>query len=143
VLVEPNDPLAAPVLRALQEAMKQPRAHPATHSRSTISVATIAALLAPNTPVGDYVVAGTELDEAGDLRVSLANGGGRLEVRIRPWDPERPALSRRGPWSLDLDNGLAPSEAERKAIGALAMLLPAGSHQQGPSEPPSSRAGSS
>lgn len=144
VLVQPNLPLAAPVHRALEEAMQQPRAHPAAHgSRGAVSVATIATLLTPNTPVGDYVVAGTALDAAGDLRVSLANGGGRLEVRIRPWDPERPALSRRGPWSLDLDNGLAPSEAERKAIGALAMLLPAGSHQQGPSQPPSSRGGSS
>ena len=99
--------------------------------RGPVDAASIAALLTPGTAVGDRQVASAVLDSDRGLRVTLSNGTQSLDVLIRPWDPTREALSRRGPWSLDLADGSQPSEAERRAIGALAMLLPAGSHSQG------------
>jgi molybdenum cofactor biosynthesis enzyme MoaA len=91
----------------------------------------VAAALAPGTPAGTYVIECAEPDGAGGLRVTLAGGGRLRRVLLRPWDPSRTALSRRGQWALDLDVGGPPSEADRMAVGALARLLPAGHHHKG------------
>lgn len=133
MLVEPDRPLAAPVARALADATRQsPVSRAATGSRPA-SVETIAALLAPGTAVGNHQITHSEINADGDLRLTLSDDSRSLDVLIRPWDHARPALSRRGPWSIDLSDDRQPGEVERRAIGALAMLLPAGSHGHGSS----------
>jgi hypothetical protein len=132
VLVEPNAPLADPVRRALEAAARAPSPTGRTQDRGELAaVDTIVALLSPQTVVDDHVIERTEINDNGSLRITLSHAGRRLQVLVRRWDPERPALSRRGAWSLDLDNGSEPNETNRKVIGALALLLPAGSHNRG------------
>jgi hypothetical protein len=82
--------------------------------------------------VGDHDISATELDDSGGLHVTLRHGPCSIRVHIHPWDPTRPALSRRGRWALDLETGAELTDSTRKLIGALALLLPAGSHQEGP-----------
>lgn len=153
ILIEPGAALAPPVRRVLAAAPRSRapggEGRPAQHgeSRSASSAAAagdgpassddaagldvIVAALAPSTRVADYTVERTEAATASELRVTLGGAGASLGVRISRWDPSRPTLSRRGAWALDLDEDREPADTDRKVIGALARLLPAGSHARG------------
>jgi hypothetical protein len=137
VLVEPGIAMAPVVRRAIAAAAIQHCTH--TVASGTGAAANIAAILAPGTRVDDYVIERTELDGAGGFEVTLANGLRSIRVRVRPWDPSRPFFSRRGAWALDLESGAEPLELDRKVIGTLARLLPAGDHQTGDSHSPPPR----
>jgi hypothetical protein len=129
LLVEPGNPLAASVQRLVVAAGVQPPTNPPgarVHENGDI-----AAVFAPGTRVGDHLVERSEPDETGGVRVMLSNGLRSVRVHVRPWDPSRPFLSRRGRWTFDLDAGREPSDGDRKVIGALARLLPAGDHEAG------------
>ena len=129
LLLEPGLPMAAPVRRAL--AGSTTAAAIATATPRGRADGRVAAMLAPGTHVGDHVVERTEPDGTGGFHVTLSRQGHSLRIRVRTWDPSRPALSRRGAWALDLDVEREPVEVDRQLIGALARLLPAGDHQQG------------
>jgi hypothetical protein len=127
LLVEPGNTLAAAVQRLVVAAGVQPPANPP--GARLHQTEDIAAVLAPGTHVGDHLVERSEPDGTGGLQVMLSNGPESVRVHVRPWDPLRPFLSRRGRWTLDLEAGREPSEGDRKVIGALARLLPAGDHE--------------
>ncbi len=153
LLVEPGRPLAPAARRVVQAAgnsaasatWKAPPTRLQTRPRSTASDIEVA--LAPQTKAGDYVILRTETDGSGGYRVTLQCEAEVLRVHIHPWDPARTALSRRGPWALDLlQEESEPTDTQRAVIGALARLLPAGGHQDGegakPSHEPPSSSGS-
>jgi hypothetical protein len=124
VIVEPGVAIAAPVRRAIAEA---PRVRGADPARAAPGVAGhISALLTPRTRVDDHVIEHTEPDDRGGYRVTLSRGARSLRLLVRPWDPSRPALSRRGAWAFDMEGGGEPTDLDRKVIGALAQLFPAG-----------------
>jgi hypothetical protein len=132
VLVEPGRPLAPAVRRTLDDAAALPASVEPANSGPTPRVEAIAKALAQRTQIGDHDITATELDDRGGLHVMLCQGPCSIRVHIHPWDPTRPAISRRGRWALDLEPGAELTDSARKLIGALALLLPEGSHQEGP-----------
>ncbi len=142
IIVEPGHPIAAPVLKALRARTAPTRAATPDTGQVT-SVANpelgIPEALPRRTQVGDSVVRSTQSDgDQGFVVTLLARQPDPIRVHLRPWDSSRKALSRRGPWAIDLIPEHEPSEIERRVLGALARLLPAGTLHNGDSEEPAS-----
>jgi pyruvate-formate lyase-activating enzyme len=137
ILVEPGGVLAPAVLRFSEDRGVAARPHAPGAAPDGPIAADIAIALAPGTEVEDGVIETTDGDGAGGLRVGLCRKSGALTVRVRPWSPSRPTVSRRGAWALDLDDDRPPTDAERAVLGALARLLPAGRRSDGGDRGPS------
>ncbi len=146
MLVEPGHALAAAVCAAIQMPSPQPPAAapmassiPKNEAAPTIATQPLDSL-AVGTRVGSHTIDKIESDGAHGYCVTLSDRSSSLRIRVRPWDSSLVAVSRRGPWALDLESGDEPTTEQRTIIGALARLLPAGDHHQGtPSAPPTSR----
>jgi len=138
LLVEPGKPLAPSARRVMAHVADASSTATWKKSRSAArlphqraSGSTVGDALAASTRAGDYTIVRTDTDGAGGFHVRLANDAEVLNVHVHPWDPARPALSRRGPWAIDLDIKDTPTDAQRAVVGALARLLPAGDHREG------------
>jgi MoaA/NifB/PqqE/SkfB family radical SAM enzyme len=136
LLVEPGSPLAPAVRACLGAPRGKPRAQEGPDRPSSpsvpVSLDQITAALAPGTPVGPLVVERVQPDGQGGLVVRLVRSGRGIVLRVRPWTPERPAMSRRGSWALDLDlHGKPATEAHRSLLGEIALRLPGGGRGTG------------
>lgn len=139
LLIEPGTVLAPPVRRAIEDAvaaMHDSLDADTTAPRQHAPAGSVAEVLAVSTRVGDYIVENIEADGVGGFSVTLFGQSRSVRIYVRPWDASRPALSRRGPWGLDLDSTGQASGADRAVVGALARLLPAGDRHAGPTADP-------
>ncbi len=125
VLVEPGQRLAATVLDSLRDSAPETANEPSETTSSSRSADDLCHHLRSGLKVGDHSIAAVEEEGSGAI-VRLSNQGSEINVRIQMWQPSLSALSRRGRWAFDLEPPRQPSETERRAIGALARVLPAG-----------------
>src|SRR5690606_19037990 len=85
--------------------------------------------------IGDARVAAIATDND-DQRLDLARADGTLlHVRLRRWDPARPAPTRRGSWAIELDSARDPGADELALLRGIAQLLPEGSRGEGNGAP--------